>query len=71
MKSTTLIAASLFAVSAFAAHAGDGFLNVQRLQDRQAKAEQAAPSQSEADRLTADDYAGKVIKANPENYRVK
>ncbi len=66
MKITTLIAVSLLSLTAMAANAGEGYLNVRKAQE---KREVAPVAQSDAARKAADDYAGAAIKANQDNYR--
>lgn len=50
------------------AFAGDGpFFREQRRQEQ--LMQQQKPAETAAQRKAEDDYAGKVIAANPENYR--
>ncbi len=66
MKRTALIATTLVLISSMA-HAGDGYLNARKAQEKREAAQVVV--QSDAERKAADDYAGAVIKANRDNYR--
>jgi hypothetical protein len=69
MKTATLIAASLLSLTTGLAYADGGADRVPALNGRQAQAQQAPVQKSAAEHQAADAYAGKVIAANPDNYR--
>ncbi|GGY07769.1 hypothetical protein [Paludibacterium paludis] len=76
MKRTMTLIATVFAFSSLA-HAGDGFLNVQKMQAEKAEKQVRTDIRSgddanrEAQRQAADRKAGEAIEANRDNYRTK
>lgn len=62
-----LVSLSLLAGAAFAG--GEGMNNLQRMRMEKEQATQAAPAKSAEQFQAANDYAEKVIKANPHDYQ--
>lgn len=69
MKKVIISLISMGFVSGFAFAGSEGMNNLQRMRLEKEQAAQAAPAKSAEQIQAANDYAEKIIKANPHDYQ--